>query len=253
MAAKRRPARRGSGTVRKTSGRRPAARRGRGKRDGGDWLLLLLGVGMVVSLVSAVVRWLAANWWVLGLLIGAMAAVGAVVVQRRAERARWEQVRLRGLRYALGQLDTLSPTAFEEAVAALMRRDGAQAQRLGGAGDDACDVKATDPFGRVWAIQCKHRRDGWAGAAVGTPVLQQVNGTAGPVHGAQVAVVVTNGRFSSKAVPWGRTHGIWLVDRHTLAEWASSGRPLWEVLGVRSVPGPRRPLDGVSERPGSLP
>ncbi|MFH9907781.1 restriction endonuclease [Streptomyces sp. NPDC017225] len=54
-----------------------------------------------------------------------------------------------------------------------MRRDGCKAEQLGGAGDNACDVRAVDPAGRVWAIQCKHRRDGGRGAAVGVGVLQQ--------------------------------------------------------------------------------
>ncbi|MGA4850278.1 restriction endonuclease [Streptomyces sp. G5(2025)] len=76
-----------------------------------------------------------------------------------------------------------------------MRRDGCTAERIGGAGDNACDVRATDPAGRVWAIQCKHRRDGGRGSAIGVGVLQQVNGAARQVHGADIAVVLTNGRF----------------------------------------------------------
>lgn len=129
--------------------------------------------------------------------------------------------------------------AFEFAIRDLMRRDGCRAERLGGAGDNACDVRAVDPAGRVWAIQCKHRRDGDRGSAVGTGVLQQVNGTARQIHGADVAVVLTNGRFSSKAIPWGREHRIHLVDRRLLGEWAAGARPLWELLD--HIPPPRRP------------
>ncbi|MFD8987074.1 hypothetical protein ACFVZ4_03295 [Streptomyces goshikiensis] len=33
------------------------------------------------------------------------------------------------------------------------------------------DVKATDPRGRRWVIQCEHRKDGWSGSAVGAPDL----------------------------------------------------------------------------------
>ncbi|WP_439681732.1 restriction endonuclease [Embleya sp. MST-111070] len=117
-----------------------------------------------------------------------------------------------------------------------MRRDGFRAEQLGGAGDDACDVRAVDPQGRVWAVQCKHRREGLAGAATGTPVLQQVNGTARPVHGADFALVVTNGRFTSNAVTWGGKHGIHLVDRHRLGTWASGDEPLWSLV---RVPAPR--------------
>lgn len=129
--------------------------------------------------------------------------------------------------------------AFEFAIRDLMRRDGCRAERLGGAGDNACDVRAVDPAGRVWAIQCTHRRDGVRGSAVGTGVLQQANGTARQIHGADVAVVLTNGRFSSKAIPWGREHRIHLVDRRLLGEWAAGARPLWELLD--HIPPPRRP------------
>ncbi|MFE5028627.1 hypothetical protein ACFRAO_36360 [Streptomyces sp. NPDC056656] len=52
-----------------------------------------------------------------------------------------------------------------------MRRDGCTAEQIGGAGDDACDVRATGPAGRIWAIQCKHRLDGDCGSAVGVGVL----------------------------------------------------------------------------------
>ncbi|WP_405777386.1 restriction endonuclease [Streptomyces sp. NBC_01538] len=95
------------------------------------------------------------------------------------------------------------------------------------------------PAGRVWAVQCKHRRDGQRGAAVGVGVLQQVNGTARQIHGADIAVVLTNGRFTSKAIPWGKEHGIHLVDRSTLGEWAAGSRPLWDLLD--RIPPPRWP------------
>ncbi|MFE5794860.1 restriction endonuclease [Streptomyces sp. NPDC056503] len=101
------------------------------------------------------------------------------------------------------------------------------------------DVKATDPFGRRWVIQCKHRRDGLAGSAVGTPDLQALDGTARQVHGADVAVIVTNGRVTQPGVAFARRQRLHVVDRHTLARWASGSRPLGELL--RAVPPPRGP------------
>lgn len=81
---------------------------------------------------------------------------------RRREAARWEQVRAQGLRYAVEQLDRLHHTQFEFAVRDLMHRDGcADAQQVGGRGDNGADVKATDPYGRLWVIQCKHRKAGF--------------------------------------------------------------------------------------------
>ncbi|WP_434481611.1 hypothetical protein [Streptomyces sp. NBC_01281] len=43
--------------------------------------------------------------------------------------------------------------------------------RWGGRGDLGADAKGKDPLGRQWGIQCKHRRAGLAGSAVGTPDL----------------------------------------------------------------------------------
>jgi restriction system protein len=199
----------------------------------------MVAVVAATSMV-AVVNWLLAHWWVM-VAIGAVAAlvVGGWVYHRQ-QRARWEAVRAQGLRYGLAQLDALHHSRFEEAVRDLMRRDGCQdAVRVGGGGDLGADVKAVDPYGRRWVIQCKHRRNGLAGSAVGTPDLQVLNGTARQVHGADVAVIVTNGRVTAPAVNFARQQRLHVVDRHTLGVWASGSRPLWELL--RAVPPPRRP------------
>lgn len=122
----------------------------------------------------------------------------------------------------------------------LMHRDGCHdAVRVGGSGDLGADVKATDPYGRHWGIQCKHRRNGLGGSAVGTPDLQVLNGTARQVHGADIAVIVTNGRVTGPAGDFAKQQRLHIVDRHTLAEWAAGSRPLWDLL--RAVPPPRKP------------
>ncbi len=187
-----------------------------------------------------VVHWLLAHWWVL-VVLGTLALLaGGGWLYQKQHRARWERVRAQGLRYGLDQLDALHHSRFEEAVRDLMRRDGCQdAVRVGGGGDLGADVKATDPHGRRWVIQCKHRRNGLAGSAVGTPDLQVLNGTARQVHGADVAVIVTNGRVTAPATAFAEQQRLHVVDRHTLGVWASGSRPLWELL--RAVPPPRRP------------
>lgn len=189
----------------------------------------------VVSLVVMVVNWLLAHWWVLaGVLVLAVLA-GAGWLYNRQQRAQWEAVRAQSLRYELSQLDALHHSRFEDAVRDLMQRDGCRdAQRVGGRGDLGADVKATDPFGRRWVIQCKHRRNGARGSAVGTPDLQVLNGTARQVHGADIAVIVTNGRVTGPAVDFAKQQRLHVVDRQTLAVWASGSRPLWELL--RAVP-----------------
>ncbi|MFI9824607.1 restriction endonuclease [Streptomyces sp. NPDC052013] len=227
-----------------TRRRPPARRRTRrpSRQQQKDVQLIVVAVvaTAVISLVVMVVNWLLAHWWVL--VVAAVLAMLAGVgwLYNRQQQARWEAVRAQGLRYGLPQLDALHHTRFEYAVRDLMRRDGCgDAQRVGGRGDLGADVKATDPFGRRWVIQCKHRRDGARGSAVGTPDLQVLNGTARQVHGADVAVLVTNGRVTAPAVAFARQQRLHVVDRQTLAVWASGSRPLWELL--RAVPPPRRP------------
>lgn len=226
--------------------RRPPVRRrtrGPGKRRprGDDRLIGLLVVAVLtVALVVAVVNWLLINWWIL-IVVGALAVLaGGGWLYQKQQQAQWEAVREQGLRYGLPQLDALHHSQFEDAVRDLMRRDGCRdAVRVGGGGDLGADVKATDPYGRHWVIQCKHRRSGLAGSAVGTPDLQVLNGTARQVHGADVAVIVTNGRVTRPAVDFAKQQALHVVDRNTLAVWASGSRPLWELL--RAVPPPRKP------------
>ncbi|MFF7241754.1 restriction endonuclease [Streptomyces collinus] len=187
-----------------------------------------------------VVRWLAAHWWIFGVILVLAALAGAGWLYTRRQNKTWEAVRAQGLRYGLSQLDALHYSRFEDAIRDLLRRDGCpDAIRVGGGGDLGADVKATDPYGRRWVIQCKHRRNGLSGSAVGTPDLQVLNGTARPVHGADVAVIVTNGRVTAPAVAFAKQQRLHVVDRHTLGAWASGSRPLWELL--RAVPPPRRP------------
>ncbi|MGD9484963.1 restriction endonuclease [Streptomyces sp. TRM70308] len=216
---------------------RPRTRRPSRRQHSGD---RLLAAGAGIGLAVAVVNWLLAHWWV-PLTIGTLAALaGAGWLYHRHRHARWEAARAQGLRYALTQLDALHHARFEEAVRDLMRRDGCRdAVQVGRGGDLGADVKATDPYGRRWVIQCKHRRKGPAGSAVGTPDLQVLNGTARQVHGADIAVIVTNGRVTAPAVAFARDQRLHVVDRDTLAVWASSSRPLWELL--RALPPPRSP------------
>ena len=226
--------------------RRPPARRRtrrprrRQQQRDAQLIGLLVVAAAVIGLVVMVVNWLLAHWWVLVAVLVLALLAGVGWLYNRQQQARWEAVRAQGLRYGLPQLDGLHYTGFEDAVRDLMRRDGCRdAQRVGGRGDLGADVKATDPFGRRWVIQCKHRRNGAQGSAVGTPDLQVLNGTARQVHGADVAVIVTNGRVSGPAVKFAKEQRLHVVDRQTLAVWASGSRPLWELL--RAVPPPRRP------------
>jgi restriction system protein len=221
------------------SAKRPARRRRTKKNREAD-LLVLLGVAVAaIWLVVTVLAWLFAHWWILLLLLAVVAAGAGTWGYQRFQNAQWETVRSQGLRYALTQLDALHHRQFEYAIRDLMRRDGCRdAVQVGGTGDNGADVKATDPFGRRWVIQCKHRRDGDRGSAVGTPDLHVLNGTARQLHGADVVVLVTNGRFSANCPPLAKSQRLHLVDRRLLGMWASGSQPIWEVL--RELPPPRR-------------
>ncbi|WP_406387257.1 restriction endonuclease [Streptomyces sp. NBC_00887] len=227
--------------IRRPPARRRTRRPGKRRQRADDRLIgFLVSAALAMALVVAVVNWLLAHWWML-IVIGVLAvlASGGWLYQKQ-HRARWETVRAQGLRYGLSHLDALHHSQFEDAVRDLMRRDGCwDAVRVGGGGDLGADVKATDPYGRRWVIQCKHRRNGLAGSAVGTPDLQVLNGTARPVHGADIAVIVTNGRVTAPAVAFAKQQRLHVTDRHTLAAWASGSRPLWELL--QAVPPPRKP------------
>ncbi|MFF4010716.1 restriction endonuclease [Streptomyces sp. NPDC001717] len=133
------------------------------------------------SLAAAALEWPAAHPWTVAVVVLAAAAGVGAWVWRRRDVARWDQVRASGLRYALEQLDKLHHRAFEFAVRDLMRRDGCtDARQVGGRGDSGADVKATDPFGRRWVIQCKHRKDSWSTGSATTPSGRRC--APGPTH-----------------------------------------------------------------------
>ncbi|WNI20452.1 restriction endonuclease [Streptomyces sp. ITFR-16] len=148
--------------TRRPQRRRPAPRRRtyrtRRRRQGETPVPLLAACALTAAVAWAVISWLVNNWWVL-ILLGAVAAVGGVWwAHRYRQRRAWDRVRQQALRYGLPQLDALHHRDFEYAVRDLMRRDGCtDARQIGGAGDNGADVLATDPHGRTWVIQCKHR------------------------------------------------------------------------------------------------
>ncbi|MEU9046169.1 MULTISPECIES: restriction endonuclease [unclassified Kitasatospora] len=210
------------------------------RRDDATWLAYALLALLALGAAAAVLRWLAAHWWIPVAVALAAGAAAAAVLRARALAAREHRLRAARLRLALsgpGGIDHMKPDAFEYAVRDLLERDGCRARKVGRANDQSVDVLAEDPMGRRWAVQCKHKRDPVGGKPVAVGVLYALAGTYQRAHGAHLAVVVTNGRFSREAHRWGSEQGILLVDRNTLAGWAAGGRPLWDVLP--HVPAPR--------------
>ncbi|MFF1679261.1 restriction endonuclease [Streptomyces sp. NPDC058256] len=219
--------------------RKPVARVST-KPKGPQRLVLVIAAAAGVALCLAVGQWLLDNWWLLAVLAAVGAGAGGLWLTQWAVSARWEWVHVRRLRYKLPQLDRLHHEDFEFAVRDLMRRDGCgDAVQVGGAGDNGADVTATDPLGRRWVIQCKHRQNGASGSPVGTPDLHVLNGTGRQLHGGDVVVLVTNGRFTAGCALLAKSQKLHLVDRGTLGEWAGGSRPIWELLQKLPPPGKR--------------
>lgn len=178
----------------------------------------------------------ARQWPILAALAVAGLTGAAVWWVRRSSADRARTARLADLRLTLSGIDALDDRGFEFALRDLLVRDGWTARQVGRQGDQAADVIGLHPaLGRI-VLQAKHTT---VGAKVGSPVMYQVKGTAGPVHGADIAVVVTNGAFTRDAKAWGDRHQVRWVDRDRLRVWAEHGVALHELLRL-PAPRPRR-------------
>ena len=119
----------------------------------------------------------------------------------------------------------LSAGEFEQAIAALCRRDGCTRVRVvGGAGDLAADVLATTPGGKRILIQCKRYA---SHNKVGSDHVQRVNGTYRDIHRCDVAAIVTTSSYTIDAIKLARRVGMRLYDANDLAQWARGGQPPW--------------------------
>ncbi|MFE7753522.1 restriction endonuclease [Streptomyces sp. NPDC057418] len=117
----------------------------------------------------------------------------------------------------------MDPYDFEEAVAALCRRDGCtDAEVVGGAGDLGADVVGTTPDGRRLVVQCKRYT---AENKVGSQDLQRFGGTCYAVHEAGTAVLVTTSAFTEPALEYAERCGIVCVDLDGLTAWSEYGAP----------------------------
>ncbi|MEU8764603.1 restriction endonuclease [Streptomyces sp. NPDC048659] len=135
---------------------------------------------------------------------------------------------------AIDEIHCMTPSGFEQTVAAFARRDGYQVLRDGGGARDlGADVIAVTPDGQRIVVQCKHRQGGRG--KVGSPDIQTLNGTARPEHNADLVVAVTNGTFTKPAAEFARNHDIHLLDAAHLKRWGTWGEPLLSVLGLADV------------------
>ncbi|MBO2461493.1 restriction endonuclease [Actinomadura violacea] len=235
-------------------------RRVRRPRTVQDWigaaLLTVFAVAVAVQLLGQLLRALVATWWVIPALLVAGGAVWWTRGRARSLRALVQAQRRADLTLPLAEIDVLDPQEFEVAVADLMMRDKITAWRVGGSDDQAADVIGLHAAtGTRIVVQCKHTT---RAANVGAPVIYQVNGTAGPAHRADVAVVVTNGGFTPSARRNAEQFRIALLGRAELERWAAHGISLPELLGLGTGRGRRHrlrfrfdPAAAGPSRPGS--
>ncbi|WP_329426261.1 restriction endonuclease [Streptosporangium sp. NBC_01495] len=186
----------------------------------GHWYI---GVPTAIFVVAAIAAWW---WW-------------------KASAATRRAARLRHLRLTLAELDALGYTDFELAVRDLMVRDGIDARHVGQRGDKAADVIGHAPGGYLIVAQCKHTT---TQAKVGAPVIYTVNGTAHPAHNADVAVVITNGAFTSDAREAAAAFRIHRFGREELHRWATEGVSLPELLKLTTPLRRMRRLRHTSNR-----
>ncbi|MFG2226361.1 restriction endonuclease [Streptomyces sp. NPDC048644] len=175
--------------------------------------------------------WQVAQQWPVWTGFGlASAAVGLALKPGRSAltaRAGRSALAAGPVRYSLAHLDSLDPTAFELAVCSQLRRDGLVVQHVGRAGGKGADVLVVDGFRRRVVVQCKRLRPD---RRVGDQGVRRVNGTYRHYHGAEFAVIVTTGGFTTAATASGPRYGIRLVDRDALERWADLGEPLYRIL-----------------------
>ncbi|MEV6527840.1 restriction endonuclease [Longispora sp. NPDC051575] len=212
-----------------------ATRRRRKKVSDGEaftiGLLVLIGAGAVWAGLKAAGQWVGQHSGlvvaVVVLIVAALAGLGAVAWQtRRARTARAYELTL-----SIAATDGMSGIGFEEWTATLMRRTGfTRVSVCGGTDDQGADIIAHLPGGEKVVVQCKRYAPG---RTIGSPVVHQFNGTAKPIHRADVAAIVTTAAFTAPAARDATRLGITLVDRTALAAWAADGTP---PSGLRLTP-----------------
>ncbi|KNE82503.1 restriction endonuclease [Streptomyces fradiae] len=210
-------------------------------------LVALAAAAVLTDVAIAVWNTMLGHWPVVAALAAGACAYGTWHLSCSLRARRERAARLATLRLTLAQIDALDDQQFEHALRDLLIRDGWQARQVGRQGDQAADVIGQDrQRGRI-VLQAKHTG---VGGKVGVQVMYQVKGTAGPVHRADHAVVVTNGSLTRDAKAWGDRHRIHWIDRDRLRQWAEHGLPLHELLRLPGRTPRRGRTDESVRRPG---
>lgn len=182
----------------------------------------------VVALpVTAVVLWVRLWFVVLGVVV--LGGIGALVRWgwrthreiRRQDAVFQAEQRVREADRTLAKVDKLAGDDFERMVAAMLREGGCtEVERVGGRGDRGVDVTGVLPDGRSMVVQCKrfgtHR-------SVVSGDIQRLLGSRTD-FGADVAILVTNTRFTGDAEAYARENEIIAIGRNLFASWLKGSR-----------------------------
>jgi restriction system protein len=221
--------------------------RGTGERVAASTVVLAAAV-LAAQLAIAAWHALLRAWPALAAVVAIGLLYGLWRASRCTRAKRMRAAMLARLRITLADIDAMGDREFECALRDLLIRDGWTARRVGQKNDQAADVIGHHPLrGRI-VLQAKHTR---VGAKVGCSVMYQVKGTAGPVHGADIAVVVTNSGFTRDARDWGDRHQVHWTDRDRLCAWAERGTPLHDLLRLPKRPSRRGVLPRLRPAPGT--
>lgn len=154
------------------------------------------------------------------LLIGSVVAVG-VRLWRRAPRAADDRPATAwagaSRATAIGDVDLMTGREFQQLIARLMRRDSFVGVQATGLRDDlSTDVVGQTSEGHKVVVVCN--RDA-PRRRVGPTDVERALGMAYGGHLADIAVLVTTGRFTRAAMALGERSNVVLLDRAQLAAW----------------------------------
>ena len=143
----------------------------------------------------------------------------------------------RGVSLSLGDMLEMTPTEFEEFTGRALESLGyCSVNRVGGSGDLAADLTATDPQGRSAIVQCKRYSPG---SKVGSPALQAFIGMKSVHHQAERGIFVTTADYTQQAIDLAKQHDIVLIDGDDLVKIAALAltphSPSHAVQGTRSI------------------
>lgn len=139
---------------------------------------------------------------------------------------------------AIEELNSLTPTQFEELVQEVYRRLGYRVRHVGHSGDHGVDLVIHTRSGEHWVVQCKRWRD-----PVGEGTVRELYGTLHHER-AERAILVTSAEITPPAREWARGKPIDLIDGPALlgliARSHRSTRPsLWRRLANWLPPRPK--------------